>query len=1081
MKFVFIFSFMLAFNLYASNYSQEEMLQQLVITGSITDADGEPLPGAAIMIKGTTQGVVANANGAYSLSVPDKNATLVFTYLGFIKQEILVGDKRVINVTLSMEMQQIDEVVVVAFGSQKKTNLTGAVSVVSSETFKERPVATATQALQGMVPGLLITQTEGGPSYNPTIQIRGMGTIGIGSTATALVIIDGMEGSINTLNPQDIESISVLKDAAASSIYGSRAPFGVLLVTTKRGASGKPVFNYNNSFRWNTPIHLPEPADSYEFAIWMNDASRNSGMTDFISSEQMQRILDYRAGKITTTNIPDPANPTLWGGKRYTNANENWFKNTYNDYALSQEHNFSLRGGNDRYKYYTSIQYMDYQGLLKFNTDEKQRYSGSAKLDVQATNWLQINTSVRFIREDYTRPYYFPNMQYLAMAGWSIIPMYDDNGYLTNNGPYLLQVRDGGNIKEQNDALYLQEQIVIEPVKNWKTFGEFNYRSNYNGKHSEWQKVYSHNRVSGEETTEIADNGIREEFRKDNFLNLNLYSEYTHQIGEHTLKAMVGFQCELFKRMDMSASQIGIMVPSLPEINLTNGYDITGTKISPSVGGSHNHWATAGYFGRLNWDYKKKYLLEANLRYDGSSRFRRESRWIWLPSVSAGWNIAFEDFWEPLRPYIGNLKLRASWGELGNQNTNNWYPTYLTLATATSNGSWLINGAKPNTAGVPGIISSTLTWERIRTVNYGVDFSMLDNRLTGSFEYYTRYTIDMLGPGMQLPQILGTSVPQMNSVDMKTHGFELAISWNDRLKNDLKYGVDIMLSNSVNEITKYPNNPLGTIGYPYRIEYGDANSYRVGTLGDLFGYKTKGIAKTNEEMNAHLATLPNGGQNLLGNSWQAGDLMYVDVNGDGIINAGARTEMDHGDLVKVGNNLPRYSLGLNLRADYKGFDVRCFFQGVLKREYFVNGLNMFSMMFGSENYITVYKTHLDYFRDDPQHPLGLNTDSYFGRSYFSRENNITNDVTKLIDRYIQNAAYLRLKNLQIGYTLPTAMTQKFAVQNLRFYVSGENLLTFTKMFKEFDPEAIDYYQNDRAQGNGYPMMKVFSFGCSINF
>ena len=1062
------------------------------ITGTVTDRSGDPIAGANVMEKGLSNGTSTEADGNFALTVKE-DAVLQVSYVGYITQEINVSSvtgREPLIIRLPEDTQMLEEVIVVGFGTQKKVNLTGSVSVADAKVFRERPVASASQALQGMVPGLLITQFEGGPSYDPVIQIRGIGTVGKGSSAGVLVLIDGMEGDINTINPQDIESVSVLKDAAASSIYGSRAPFGVMLVTTKKGKLGKPTLNYNNSFRWNTPVHLPEPVDSYTLALYLNDVSRNSNRSNLITDDHLQRIRDYQAGRISTVNIPDPNNPQIWAtGKLYANANENWIKNTYNSWVLSQEHNLSLNGGTDKYRYYTSLQFMDFNGLLTYNTDRKQRYSGMAKLNLQATEWVQLNTSVRFIRQDMSQPYYMPDMQEIVMNGWSILPMYDDNGYLTTYGSNLLRIRDGGNKTSQNDAIYLQEQIVLEPVKGWKTFGEFNYRSNYDQTHSEWHKVYNHNSVDGEQALEIADNGVKEAFAKNNFMNVNLYSEYTHSIGGHTLKGMVGFQAELMKIRYMSASRIGIMVPSLPEIDLTNGFDPSGNQVTPGVEGKHDHWATAGYFGRLNWDYRQKYLLEGNLRYDGSSRFRRDNRWIWLPSVSAGWNIAFEDFWEPYRDYIGSFKLRASYGDLANQNTESLYPTYVTLKTGTSSGAWLINGAKPNTAEVPGLISSTLTWERIRTVNLGFDFGALNNRLTGSFDYFTRYTLDMLGPGMSLPQTLGTSVPNTNNTDMKSYGFDLAVTWNDRLKNGLGYGVELKLSDAVSQITRYPGNPQGY------LDDGAGSNYSEGWIvGDLYGYKTKGIAQTQAEMDAHLATLPNGGQNQLGNSWQAGDLMFVDVNGDGIINDGTRTKTNPGDLVKLGNTTPRYSFGLNLFADYKGFDIRAFFQGILKRQVYLDGYNMFSIMYQSNNYIVVYDSHLDYFRDDPDSPLGLNTDSYFGRPYFDRYNNFSETASgsrrKMIDRFIQDASYLRLKNLQTGYTLPSSLTQKVAVQNLRFYLSGENLLTLTNLFKEFDPEMVDYRQlrddgtrnpNSNAQGFGYPMMKVISVGCSINF
>jgi TonB-linked SusC/RagA family outer membrane protein len=1035
------------------------------VSGTVTDSGGEPLIGVNVVEKGSTNGTTTDLDGNFILSLKD-DAVLRISFIGYVSREIAVGRQTSLNITLREDLQMLEEVVVVGFGTQKKVNLTGAVGVADAETFKDRPVMTASQALQGMVPGLQIIQNSGNMEDRPSINIRGTATIGEGSSGSPLVLIDGMAGDINAINPQDIENISVLKDAASSSIYGSRAPFGVILVTTKKGKSGKATLNYNNNFHWSNPVLLPKWMDSHTFALYWNDASINSGTSPYFNDDHLKRIVDYQNGTLKTTVPESTTNPGFWlDGYLHGNDNQDYYDVMYRSWVFSQEHNVSLNGGNDNFTYYTSLQYLNQNGLIEFNQDKYKRYTGTVKLNAQVTNWAQFNVSSRFVREDYTRPSYVRGDLWsnIGRQAWPTLPLYDPNGYLYDTPSPPLKVRDGGNGVYQTDNIYLQAQLVIEPVKNWKTFAEFNYWIKNADTHWEIQKTYNHN-INGDPFLSTSSSHVHEDQLKDNYANTNLYSEYTHSLGEHTLKGMVGFQAELSQRLQFSVQREGIIIPELPEIDLTSGIDNNGNPVVPAVSGSRNHWATAGFFGRINYDYKQKYLLEANLRYDGSSRFRRETRWALLPSVSVGWNMAYEDFWQPLSEYVGNLKFRFSYGELGNQNTSSWYPTYQTMSVVSSNGSWLLNNAKPNTASAPGLVSSTLTWERVKTINIALDFGALNNRLTGSFDYFNRYTLDMVGPAPELPVTLGTSVPRTNNTDLKTYGFELSVGWNDRLKNGLGYSVKMLLSDSQTEITRYPN------------ETGRLDTYREGMkIGEIWGYTTKGIAKTEEEMTKHLATLPDGGQNALGNLWRAGDIMYEDLNGDGKINNGANTITDHGDLKVIGNNNPRYHFGLDLSADYKGFDFSVFFQGILKRDYY-NGGYFFYGASGQGIWSSVgFEPHTDYFRDDPNHPLGLNQDSYFARPYFSWKNQQTQT------RYVQDASYIRIKNMQLGYTLPRAITRSFAVSNLRIFVAGENLFTFTNMFKVFDPETVDGGNTGTEKGSGYPLMKTVSLGLSINF
>ncbi|RZK57257.1 MAG: TonB-dependent receptor [Pedobacter sp.] len=990
------------------------------ITGRVADDKGAPIPGATIKERGTTN----------------------------------------VAISLEDEAQNLEQVVVVGFGTQKKVNLTGAVGVVDAKALENRPVQNVAQALQGLVPGLNISQNNGSLESSPGINIRGTGTIG-SSSGSPLVLVDGMEGSLNALNPQDVESISVLKDASASSIYGSRAAFGVILVTTKRGKAGKVQVNYNNSLRLTSPVLLPEMMDSYTFATYFNDASVNGGSAPHFDAAALKRIQDYQAGLITASVIPNPNNTQFWGdGYAYGNDNNDWYKEMYRDQSFSQEHNISLNGGNETTTYYLSGNFMDQAGMMRFNQDNYGRYGATAKINTKLSETLQANYSNRFIRETYRRPSALTNGFYEAIGrqGWPTLPLYDPNGFLYSSPSPALEMRDGGEDNQVKDWMYQQLQLVFEPIKGWKTFAEVNYRTQTQFRHWDSQQTYNYD-VNGVPYLYKRNSNVNEYGFKENYFNTNIYSEYAKSLGKHNFKAMAGMQYEDTRYRDFNAQRDGIIVRDIATLNTTTGLDPDGKVIAPMVAGQYQNWATQGFFGRLNYDYDGKYLVEANLRYDGSSRFRSDKRWGWFPSVSAGWNIAREDFFQDRFKFANTFKLRASYGNLGNQNTNNWYPTYLTMPVGTANGAWLINGLRPNTASAPGIISSALTWETIESYNVGLDFGFLNNRLTGSFDWYNRKTLNMVGPAPELPVILGTAVPQTNNTDLKSLGFEFEIGWNDRLKNGMGYGVKFLLSDYQTTVTRYPNATMSL------------DTYRTGQkLGEIWGYSTIGIAKTQAEMDAHLATSSNG-QSAFGSQWAAGDIMYADYNGDGKIDWGSWTQGDSGDAHLIGNNTPRYRVGLDVNLDYKGFDFRAFFQGVLKRDYWQSSYFFWGAT-GDKWWSTGLVQHTDYFRNDPNSPLGLNLDSYYPRPTFGTGKNQQTQTG-----YLQDASYIRLKNVQLGYSLPQKIVQKFGAQKLRVFASGENLVTWTKLAKMFDPETID----GGANGSVYPLSKVVSFGLSLTF
>ena len=1043
--------------------------QDNTISGLVKDNEGEPLPGVSVAVKAgeSISGVVTDINGKYQLKAsPD--ATIEFSFIGFKSIQQQVGNRKVINVTLEIDNQILEEVVVVGYGTQKKVNLTGSVSVIDSKAFESVPVANAVQALQGQVPGLNIYSNKGGGlNQKQSINVRGIGTIGEGSTGDALILIDGMEADIFSVNPQDIESISVLKDAAASSIYGSRAPFGVVLVTTKKGKAGKAQINYNNSFRLSSPINMPSSLDSYTYALFFNDAGYNSGWGSYnwVSQTRLQRIKDYMDGKISYTTIPLNGSNTWADGYQEGNDNIDYYNLFFKKNVFAHEHNFSVNGGTDKIQYYLSANYLDQDGTLRMGEDYSKRYTMSAKISAQLSRAVSLSSNTRFVRNDFVQPTHM-NDSFFSDIGrqcWPVKPLYDPNGNLFDD--HVQQMKNGGRKTERNTWLYQQFNLTIEPIKGWRLIGDLSYRYNTQYAHEDLLTI---SQIGVDGVTKVRswdeNSSVSESSFASDYFNVNLYTDFEKTFAKsHHLKALAGFQAEANNYRNIWAQKIGITYPGKPTINTSTGIDKDGKVIAPNVSGGHNRWSTAGFFGRVNYDFQEKYLVEANLRYDGSSRFRSDDRWGFFPSASLGWNIAREEFFQPATRIMNTLKLRASYGSLGNQNTTALYPTYTVMGTGTSD-KWLMNGVKPNIAWAPALVSYDLTWEKIRTWNVGIDIGLFNNRLTGSFDYFIRNTNDMVGPSEKLPATLGIAVPPSNNTDLRTAGWELELMWKDRLQNGLNYSLRFTLADSRTKITRY-SNPSGLIDSFYEGKY----------CGEIWGYETIGIARTDDEMAEHVGSLVNGGQSALGQDWQAGDIMYSDLNEDGKIDAGARTLDNHGDLKRIGNSTPRYNVGIDLSADWKGFDFRMFWQGTLKRDYF-QGSYYFWGANGSQGYwfSTALKGHEDYFRNDESSPLGVNLNSYYPRPLLN-----TNKNQQCQTKYLQNAAYMRLKNLQIGYTLPRKIVQKMGVQNLRFFASGENLLTITDQVKFFDPETIE--SGSFAHGYAYPLSRTYAFGLNITF
>ncbi len=1039
------------------------MQQEQVVKGLVTDDKGEPLPGVNVFEESNrTNGVITGIDGNYSITVDSESTALTFSFIGYEAQTIQVAGRSEINITLIEETTGLDEVVIVGFGTQKKVNVTGAVASVDSKVLESRPVQNVSQALQGVVPGLNFYHNNQGGTLDNTmsVNIRGAGSIGDGSNSSPLILIDGVEGNMNALNPTDIENISVLKDAASSAVYGSRAAFGVILITTKSGKAGKTKVSYSGNVRFADAVQIPEMMDSWHFASYFNEAAANSGQGAVFSPEVMERIELYQKwqrGEVEGPVDGTVLNPSNNRWNKYTgaNANTDWFAEMYQNWVPSQEHNISMSGGNEKVTYVISSNFLDQEGLIRHGSDEFNRYSLNGKVSANLTDYITVKYSNRWIREEYERPSYMSGLFFHNIARrWPTNPVRDPNGYYME-GMEILQMEDGGIDKKQTDYLYQQIHAIVEPVKNLKIYAEGNYNTKTIFNHWDVLPIYGHDGDGNPYAApwsggDAGSSSVAESAYKENFLSGNIYADYFKQFDSgHYFKVMVGANAELMKTRNVYGNRKDLITPLVPTLN-------TATNETPSVGGGYGHWSTAGFFGRLNYNFQEKYLFEANIRRDGTSRFIGDKTWGTFPSFSFGWNVARENFFGSLSDKISTLKIRASWGQLGNTNTKAWYPFYQSMPVYVGSGSWLVDGKKPNYSRAPGLVSTLMTWETVESWDIGVDWSAFNGKFTGLFDVFKRTTKDMIGPAPELSSFLGASVPKINNADMESYGWELELSYRDR-KGDFSWGAKVALSDDQQKVTRYPND-----------SYYLGSWYSGRKDGDIWGYTTVGIAKSQEEMDAHLANV---NQSSLGNQWSAGDIMYADVNGDGEVNSGAYTLEDHGDLSVIGNSAPRYKYGITVDASWKGIDFSMFWQGVGKRDYALGGAYFWGASGGMWQ-SAGFKEHWDFFRAE-DNPLGANLDSYYPRPLFTSTKN-----QKTQSRYIQDASYLRLKNIQLGYTLPKNLTSKVGMQSVRLYVSGDNLLTFSDITGVFDPELLG---GDWGPGKLYPLSKTISMGINVNF
>jgi TonB-linked SusC/RagA family outer membrane protein len=1044
------------------------------ITGIVSDGEGQPIPGATVVVTGTAIGTVTGIDGNFKLSIPESAQYFQVSFVGMKTQEIAIEDKTQFMVILESAFEDIDEVVVVGYGVQKKVNLTASVSQVDSKVIENRPVANTAQALQGAVANLQISNTSygGEPGAAMDINIRGFmtsgGTGSIGSSSP-LILVDGIEMDMNNIDPEDIETVSVLKDAAAASIYGARAAGGAIIITTKNGKSmkGGMKISYSNNFSWSQPTIWPEQASAIDFAYTMNDASYNIGGTGYYNDEQLEWIKMNMAVPGSAPTMVPKANGLDWdqsnGGLGATGST-NWKDFLFNDWSSRQKHNINFAGGDESLNYYVSAGLYDENGLLSVADEAYNRYNLDAKINAKPFNWLSFSLLTKFIKSNDTYPWdssygtgrIFDVLSKIKPTLPTVDPIFNE----PNINAWYPTWRSSWE-ENENNQIVLLPRVVLEPVKDWLINLEYNYKRN-NNRQIFTSLQYEYHRPNGDVayTPSQEQTQVQPYLRNNEYYSPNLFTTYSKLFKGHNFKILAGYQSELYEAYNLSAKALGLLSDNVPSISTSVGEQTVDDVIS--------HWTTQSFFSRFNYDYQGKYLLEVSYRRDGSSRFEEDSRWAGFPSFSAGYNVAREEFW-PIKDWISTFKLRGSYGTLGNQNVSNYL--YVPGMSITK-GNFLFDGAWDYVANAPDLTSINLTWETVQTTDFGLDVSALKDRLTVNFDWYRTDIMDMAAQGEALPAVLGTDAPLTNIGTSRVQGWESEIMWKQKIR-DFNYNVRFVLSDYKRSIVEYPN-PTNLL----------SSNYAGQNLGEIRGLVWDGWFQSDEEAASYEIN-----QSFVAGKFTAGDTKYVDQltvdtdgdgipdAGDGVINNGTNTLGDSGDFVVIGNTTPRYQYGLTLGASWKGIDFNIFIQGVGKKDLYM-GSSYFRGPAQGPYHANVMVEHLDYWRpEDTTNPMGPNTDAYFPKPYSANPGNNNRNYRYNVDRYVADASYIRLKSMQIGYTIPKNISQKVLLDQVRIYVSGENLWTKTNLMM-YDPEAV---KGNFGSAISYPLSRVISTGLNISF
>lgn len=1088
----------------ASNVYQQT---RILVSGRILDSSGQPVPGASVIEKGTTNGVNTDIDGKFTISVKS-GASLEVSCIGY--ETVSVAASENMSVTLKEDTQFLDEVVVVGFGTQKKVNMTGSVAAVDvDKAFGSKPITDVSKGLQGVVPGLSITYNSNDLNASPTMKIRGTGSIN--GDNTPLILLDGVEvPDLSFVNPDNIKSISVLKDAASASIYGSRAAWGVVLITSKDGSTvkDKVSITYSNNFSWNQPIGLPKYiTDKAGVLAQLEEGMLAQKNVDGSRIEAFGMYYDTIGKGITTwfdKYSGNLSNPVYKYGEDYefiegtpyyyrvSDPNKEIFKTSF-----SQTHNLSVTGNTGKTNYNIGLGYTMNDGTLKAaKKNDVKRYNLNLSTNTQVKNWLNIGTKVMYVEKEYEYPYGYSQSKgatgllYYVMRFPTFFPFGISDGSKLDDGTYASEsaaTGEGlyfrhGNAYVANESicsskdqyLTLGGNVRINLAPGLSFYGDYT-RGRYNYENRSMRQPYYVANWSFPKKAAVTTNDFLERSYVSKITNTyNAYFDYLFDIQkQHNFAIKVGANAEDLRYDNQSVKVNGVQDVEHPTLNLTDG------KNEGIVDESLRHRATAGFFGRINYNYKEKYLLELNGRYDGSSSFRTGKQWAFFSSASAGYRISEEKFWTNIKPYVPTLKVRASYGSVGNQALESWYPYISTMATETV--SWIgTDMNQVSTTTTPSAVNPDMTWEKIRTLDIGFDAGFFNNELNVTFDWYQRRNVGMLVAGNEIVRYAGIAVaPLENGGDMKTNGWELQIDYNHAFNKDFAIYGTFTLSDAKSEITKW-NNTTGALN----------SWYKGKKLGEIWGFETDRYFNSSD-VNPD-GTLKTGtpDQSYLQNGsfrFGAGDIKYKDLNKDGKIDTGKGTIDDHGDLKRIGNQLPRYEYSLRVGAMLKGFDVEVLLQGVGKRDMWSTSSLFIPHAAGAQ--MNIFENQLDYWTESNQNarfPRPYINGAFGSLSGLPGNSGCNNFAPQT--KYLNNLAYLRIKNFTVGYTLPRNLTRKIFVEKLRFYFSAQNLFTFDHIDGVMDPECTGgsskSYTNGMDMtmaGRAMPFNRQWSCGLQITF
>jgi len=1050
--------------------SKETPVKSKKINGLVTDEKGEPIIGASVVLKGSNTGTITNTDGLFSLEVPQQSQ-IIISYIGF-KQTILnVSTANSYNINLEENSKALDEVVVVGYGTQRKINLTGAVNQISAETLIDRPVVKISSALQGAIPNLTINFAGGTPGAMGDLNIRGYTSINGGSP---LVLIDGIPGTLDRLSPEEVQTITVLKDAASAAIYGAQAAFGVILVTTKNGSSGKMKISYDTNIAFSTPtINTNFITTGYDWMKLNDTSSAYMGGYSGYTDEDMNQLFLRKNDKVMNPERPWITIQNRNGHDQYVYyGNYDWWSYLFKKWQTSKNNNINITGGNEKVNFMVNANIKQAEGIMNIHPDNFQSSAIRSKFNAQIYKWLKIsnNTNIFHSSYDYTGKEgggnaNFTNMTVHASPAYSPInpdgtPTYKSglNSYAIGDGNWPLFFEGNSKGADRKYEITTLSEVVITPFKDLDIVGNYSYNM-YFSPNFYRQEPAAYSLYPG--VIVPTPNYNLDELKETMLFNqvhvFNLYGTYSKTIKKHSVKLIVGFNQEVHFNKTVTATTDNLLSETLNDLSLGTGVQ--------KVGGGSSSYALRGTFYRLNYDYLGKYLFETDGRYDGTSRFPKNSRFGYFPSFSGGWRVSEENFFSPLRNVVSNMKIRASYGSLGNQANSSPYPYISTMNPGTL--SYIQNGQTIPYVSAPAPISGDLTWEKVTTINVGVDMSFFNNRLDVSFDRYKRLTIGMLDQGPQLPNVFGATEPKENTADLMTNGFELSLGWFDSfllINKKFSYRASFVLSDNSAYITKI-NNPTKLI----------TSNYVGKKIGDIWGYITDGYFKSDAEASTYPINQVSVNKLMVANNipLAAGDMRFVDLNGDGVITTGQNTVDNPGDQKIIGNSTPRFSYGLNMSADWNNFDFSVFFQGIGRMDWYpgpkTDGYwGPYSRPYSS--FIPQNFESLVWSKDNPN--------AYFPRLFTYSALNSGNELYVANNKYLQNLAYLRLKNIMLGYTLPNSLTNKIKISKLRIFINAENAFTWTALETKYvDPEQAISDVNGRT----YPFSKTYSIGLNLTF